>query len=194
MLFTFFLSKAEKQRRREQEIRRGMMHIRRHIKTLGKNIVDFREKAVEARRIGANDQLKMITDSIKRSLLQMRTQERQLLAIETAIQLKNQAESMSQFASSMQAVSSSISEAFGNTNLDKTIEQYEQAMLQADDMNMAMDVFLNTTSEMLDVNALDENLVDDTEVQQMLNEDFQRASLSEIDLRIDQALKSQGVK
>ena len=193
MFIPFFQSKAERKRQREQEIRRGMRQIRLHIKTLNKNITEFRDKAVEARRIGATDQLKMLTDSIKRSLLQMRTQERQLLAIETAIQIKGQAESTSQFALSMQAISTAIAESFGNADLDKTITQYEQATLQADEMGIAMDDFLTSSSEMLENGLADNSLVNDAEVQQMLNEDFQRASLSEIDQRIDQALQ-QGVK
>lgn len=192
MKIPFFPSKDERRRQREQEIRRGMMHIRRHINSLNKNITDFRQKAVEARRIGAVDQLKMIKDTIKRSMLQMRTQERQLLAIETAIQLKGQAESTSQFASSMQAISSAIGEAFGSADLDKTIAQYEQAMLQSDDMSLSMDEFLSTTSEMLNESNTDTSLVNDAEIQQMLNEDFERSSISDLDLRIDEALK-QGV-
>lgn len=191
MILSLFQSKAERRRLREQEIRRGIMHIRRYIKTLNKNIIDYREKAVEAKRIGATDQLTMITNAIKRSLLQVRTQERQLLAIETAIQLKNQAESMSQFAKSMQAVSTSIAEDFSDADLNQTISQYEQAITQAEDMHAAMDVFLDTTSDMLDANATDERLVSDTEIQQMLEEDYQQSSLLEIGGQIDEVLKRQ---
>ncbi len=144
-----FKSKAKRKMERDMEIRKGIQSIRRNIRNLEKNVKEYRGKAVRARQIEALDQLNVVRDALRRSMAQIRLQERQLLAIETAMQMKNQAESMSQFASSMTAVSSSIAEAFGSADMDTTLANYERAMSQADDMEERMSLFLDMSADAL---------------------------------------------
>ena len=183
-----FKSKAQRQMDRDIEIRRGIQTLKRNLRSLDKNVSDYRSKAVRAKQIEATDQLKVLKDAIRRSLAQSRMQERQLLAIETAMQMKNQAESMEQFASSMQAVSQSISAAFGGTDLNQTMGNYERAMAQAKDMEERMNLFLDMSSDMMGVEGGADDLVSDEEIDRLIDADTGMNESRALDARIDAEL------
>lgn len=186
---SLFMSRRQRQLQREHDIRKGIQAIRRNLRALEKNMRDYRFKAVRAKQIGADDQLRVLRDAIGRSLSQMRLQERQLLAIETAQQMKNQAEAMQTFASSMTAVSTSIASAFGGTDMDTVMSNYERAMSQAQDMEERMNVFLDMSSDMLGSEAGADELVTADEIDRLIEEDVQMAESRKLDDRIDEALR-----
>lgn len=185
---SLFKSKAERRLERDMEIRKGISAVRRNITSLEKNIRDYRDKAVRARQIGAQDQLNVLRDAIRRSMAQIRSQERQLLAIETAMQMKNQAETMQTFAVSMQAVSRSIAEAFGGTDMQATLSNYQKAMAQAQDMEERMDLFLDMTADSLGARSDGEDLVSMDEIDRLIDQDVQTAEASRLDAKIDAAI------
>lgn len=185
---SLFKSKAERRLERDMEIRTGIQAVRRNIRSLEKNVQDYRGKAVRARQIGAQDQLNVLRDAIRRSMAQIRSQERQLLAIETAMQMKNQAETMQQFATSMQAVSRSIAEAFGGTDIRTTVANYERAMAQAHDMEERMDLFLDMTADTLGAHGEGEDLVSMEEIDRLIDQDLQTVETSRLDAKIDAAM------
>ena len=49
---------------RDVEIRRGIQTVRRNLRTLEKNVSDYRSKAVRAKQIEANDQLRGLKDAV----------------------------------------------------------------------------------------------------------------------------------
>jgi hypothetical protein len=189
---SLFKSKAQRRMERDLEIRKGLQAIRRNINTLDKNIRQYREKAVRARQIEAQDQLAVLRDAIRRSMAQIRMQERQLLAMETAMQMKNQAESMQQFATSMQAVSRSIAEAFGGTDMESTLANYEKAMMQAQDMEERMNLFLDLSADVMGTEGTSEELVSLEEIDRLIEEDLQAAEANRLDARIDAVLERAG--
>jgi hypothetical protein len=96
--------------------------------------------------------------------------ERQLLTIEAAYQMKNQAESFAVFAESMGVVSKSINEVYKTTDLEQTQKNFEHAMMQAETMSQRMDLFLDMTKESLfeQDSRAGEALVTDEEIDQMI--------------------------
>lgn len=165
-----FKSKEERRIARDMEIKKGIQRIRRQMKELQKSEEDWLEKARKAARIGANDQLAFIRKSLKATTFQRRMLERQLLTIEAAFQMKNQAESFAVFAESMGVVSKSINEVYKTTDLEATQKNFEHAMMQADTMSQRMDLFLDMTKDSLfeTDSVAGEQLVTDEEIDQMI--------------------------
>ena len=111
-------------------------------------------------------------------------------AIETAMQIKNQAEGHAQFAKSMQAVSRSIGEMFDSTNLAETQRDFERAMVKAETLEQQMDIFLDmTASSMLSYEGSGDDLVSDEEIDSMIQDEVvAEESTSELDQAIADGL------
>ncbi|MCB9894373.1 MAG: hypothetical protein H6839_07985 [Planctomycetes bacterium] len=188
-----FKSKEERRIARDMEIKKGIQRIRRQIKELGKSEEEWLEKARQAARIKAADQLAFVRKSLKATTFQRRMLERQLLTIEAAYQMKNQAESFSTFAESMGVVSKSINEVYKTTDLEATQKNFEHAMMQAETMSQRMDLFLDMTKDSLfeTDSVAGEQLVSDEEIDQMIGvstEERKKLTREELDREIAREL------
>ena len=76
----------------------------------------------------------------------------------------------------MNALSKSIAEVFGATNMAQTQINFEKAMAQASDMETRMETFLeNTTDTMFSSEPTgDDSVVEDAEIEKMLQEEVER--------------------
>ena len=188
-----FKSKEERRIARDMEIKKGIQRIRRQMKELSKSEEEWLGKAREAARIGAADQLAFVRKSLKATTFQRRMLERQLLTIEAAFQMKNQAESFSVFAESMGVVSKSINEVYKTTDLEATQKNFEHAMMQADTMSQRMDLFLDMSKDSLfeTDSVAGEQLVTDDEIDQMIGvntEERRKMTREELDREIAREL------
>ncbi|MCZ7605399.1 MAG: hypothetical protein M5U25_04870 [Planctomycetota bacterium] len=188
-----FKSKEERRIARDMEIKKGIQRIRRQIKELGKSEEEWLEKARQAARIKANDQLAFVRKSLKATTFQRRMLERQLLTIEAAYQMKNQAESFATFAESMGVVSKSINEVYKTTDLEATQKNFEHAMMQAETMSQRMDLFLDMSKDSLfeTDSVAGEQLVTDDEIDQMIGvstEERKKLTREELDREIAREL------
>ncbi|MBZ0135952.1 MAG: hypothetical protein K8I27_06225 [Planctomycetes bacterium] len=188
-----FKSKEERRIARDMEIKKGIQRIRRQMKELQKSEEDWLEKARKAARMGANDQLAFVRKSLKATTFQRRMLERQLLTIEAAFQMKNQAESFAIFAESMGVVSKSINEVYKTTDLEATQKNFEHAMMQADTMSQRMDLFLDMSKDSLfeTDSVAGEQLVTDEEIDQMIGvstDDRKKLTREELDREIAREL------
>lgn len=188
-----FKSKEERRIARDMEIKKGIQRIRRQIKELGKSEEEWLEKARQAASIKANDQLAFVRKSLKATTFQRRMLERQLLTIEAAYQMKNQAESFSIFAESMGVVSKSINEVYKTTDLEATQKNFEHAMMQAETMSQRMDLFLDMSKDSLfeTDSVAGEQLVTDDEIDQMIGvstEERKKLTREELDREIAREL------
>ena len=165
-----FKSKAERKLERDLKIRGGLKKIQRQIKKLEKGEQGYLKKAVKAREAGDGANLNFIRNALKKTMSQRRILERQLLTLETAIQLKDQAEAHAQFASSMTELSRAIAEAFGETDFSKSLEEFERAMTQAESMEQRMDIFLDMSEESMEARseASTVDTVDDAEIDALI--------------------------
>jgi phage shock protein A len=169
-----FKSAEDRRIERELRIRKGINSIRRNIRDLERNEKQYLEKARRAMRMGSQE----------------RAMERQLLNIETALQIKNQAEAHAEFATAMNSLSRSISEMFGATDFTRTQKEFERAMLRAQTMEERADLFLESSSSSLfGYEGTTDDLVTDEEIDRMIEDEVvAEESRSELDEAIDEGL------
>lgn len=186
-----FKSREERRIERDIEIRKGVNSLRRNIRDLFKHERSYIEKAKRAKKIGDKQQYEFLRRQLKKTAAQKRMRERQLLSIETAIQIKDQAESDADFAKSMGAVAKSIAEVYGSVDFAKTQKNFEKAMYQAETLKEQMEVFLEMTQEhvMADEVEGEEEIISDKEIDRMLEEEVVREESESVDKDIEKGLK-----
>jgi hypothetical protein len=168
-----FKSKEEKRIERDIEVRKGVNSLKRNIRDLAKHEVSYIAKAKKAKKIGDQSQYDFLKRQLKKTAGQRRMRERQLLSIETAVQIKNQAESDADFAKSMGAVAKAVSEVYGSVDFAKTQKNFEKAMMQADTLQQQMEIFLEMTQEHVMSGEVEgeDQVVTDAEIDKMLDEE-----------------------
>lgn len=183
-----FKSKDERNMERSMEIKRGINKIKRNLGELGKHEQEWLRKAKRARTIDDAQQFAFLRAQLKKTAVQRRLRERQLLSLETALQIKNQAEADVDFAQSMGAMSKAVSELYGSVDMAKTQLQFEKAMASAETMRERMDMFLDMINESFtgEVEGA-EDLVDDKEIDKLLEGEAAREASS--DKEIDAGLR-----
>ncbi len=186
-----FKSKEEKRIERDIEVRKGVNSLKRNIRDLAKHEFSYIAKAKKAKRIGDNSQYDFLKRQLKKTAGQRRMRERQLLSIETAVQIKNQAESDADFAKSMGAVAKAVSEVYGSVDFAKTQKNFEKAMMQADTLQQQMEIFLEMTQEHVMSGEVEgeDQVVSDAEIDKMLDEEVVHEEGGSVDKDIEKGLK-----
>jgi hypothetical protein len=187
-----FKSKEEKRIERDIEVRKGVNSLKRNIRDLAKHESSYILKAKKAKKIGDSSQYEFLKRQLKKTAGQRRMRERQLLSIETAVQIKNQAESDADFAKSMGAVAKAVSEVYGSVDFAKTQKNFEKAMMQADTLQQQMEIFLEMTQEHVMSGEVEgeDQVVSDAEIDKMLDEEVEHEeSSSTLDKDIEKGLK-----
>jgi len=186
-----FKSKEEKRIERDIEVRKGVNSLKRNIRDLAKHEVSYIAKAKKAKKIGDNSQYDFLKRQLKKTAGQRRMRERQLLSIETAVQIKNQAESDADFAKSMGAVAKAVSEVYGSVDFAKTQKNFEKAMMQADTLQQQMEIFLEMTQEHVMSGEVEgeDQVVSDAEIDKMLDEEVVHEEGGSVDKDIEKGLK-----
>jgi hypothetical protein len=189
---SLFKSKEERRIERNIEVRKATTQIRRQLASNAKHEADYIEKAKRARKLGWQNQYEFLKKAIKKTATIRVQLERQLLALESAVQIKEQAEGHFEFASAMNALSKSIAEVFGATDMAKTQVNFEKAMSQAESLEERMDTFLEMTSEtMFDYEGSSEGgLVKDADIDKMLEEEITHEERAGVDDEIEKDLSA----
>lgn len=185
-----FKSKEEKRMERTMEIKRGVAEIKRNIKKLHQHERDWLVKARRARKMSDKDQFEFLKKQLKKTAVQKRLRERQLLSLETALQIKNQAEADVEFAESMNSMSKAMMELYGSVNMGKIQMNFQKAMNQAETMKERMDIFLDAINESFtsDVEGADD-LVSDKEIDRLIEEEVVHEEKGAADADIEKGLK-----
>ena len=187
-----FKSSEEKRIERDIEVRKGVNSLKRNIRDLAKHEGSYILKAKKAKKIGDQSQYDFLKRQLKKTAGQRRMRERQLLSIETAVQIKNQAESDADFAKSMGSVAKAVSEVYGSVDFAKTQKNFEKAMMQADTLQQQMEIFLEMTQEHVMSGEVEgeDQVVSDAEIDKMLNEEVEHEESSgSLDKDIEKGLK-----
>jgi hypothetical protein len=187
-----FKSKEEKRIERTIEVRKGINSLKRNIRDLYKHELSYITKAKRARKMGDKDQYAFLKNQLKKTASQKRSRERQLLSIETAMQIKNQAESDADFAKSMGSVAQAVSDVYGQVDFVKTQKNFEKAMMQAETLQQQMQIFLEMTQEhvMAGETEGDEAFVSDTDIERMLSEEVEHEESEDLDSEIEKGIQS----
>ena len=164
-----FKSKEERRLEREIEIRKSVQLLKKNIRDLTRNEKEYLVKARRAKDLSSGEQVEFLKKTLKRTASQKRLLERQLLNVETAVQIKNQAEAHAGFAKAMNSLARGIGEMFGSTNMAKTQKDFERAMGQAESLEQQMELFLDMSSQsMFGYEPSGEEIVTDEEIDRML--------------------------
>jgi len=184
-----FKSKEERKLERDMEIRRGINEFKRNLRSLERHEKEYLKKAKRAKQIGAPDQLEFIKRTLKQTASQRRLLERQLLAIETAAQRKDQAEMQGQFYRSLAAISRSIGEVMRDVNPAEAQKNFEKAMAQAETVEQQAQLFLEMSSEtMFTEAAASEDLVKDEEIDRLIEAEVAHDESKLVDKEIEAGL------
>lgn len=185
-----FKSKEEKRIARTMEIKKGIAEIRRNIKKLGAHEVDWLTKARRARKMSDKEQFEFLKKQLKKTAVQKRLRERQLLSLETALQIKTQAEGDVEFAQSMNSMSKALMEVYGAVDMGKIQTNFQKAMAQAESMKERMDIFLDAIQESFagEVEGADD-LVSDKEIDRLIDSEVAHEESGEADADIEKGLK-----
>ncbi len=189
---SLFKSKEERRIERNIQVRKAATQIRRQIAANEKHEAEYVEKAKRARKLGWDNQYQFLKKAIKKTAIIKVRLERQLLALESAVQIKEQAEGHYEFANAMSALSKSIAEVFGATDMEKTQVNFEKAMSQAETLEEKMDTFLEMTSDsMFDYEGSSEKeLVSDADIDKMLEEEVAHEERQGVDDDIEKDLSA----
>jgi hypothetical protein len=187
-----FKSKEERRIERNLQVRKAIAQIRRQIAANTRHEADYIAKAKRARKLGWNNQYEFLKKAIKKTATIKVRLERQLLALESAVQIKEQAEGHYEFANAMNALSRSIAEVFGATDMAKTQVNFEKAMAKAESLEERMDAFLEMTSEsMFDYEGSAEGeLVSDADIDKMLEEETAHEERAGVDDEIEKDISA----
>ena len=183
-----FKSDAERRAERNLRIKRAMREIQRNLQRGDKVLEGFKSKAVRAKQIGDMGQLAAIRLAMKRAFALKRVQERQLLAIENALQMKDMAESVNIFASAMKAVSQAVGAAFGRVDMTGGLQEFETAMGKAATLQDQVDVFLDAASG-TDAADADDCGVTDAELDALIEDAAVAAESELVDERVKAGLE-----
>jgi len=185
-----FKSRRERELDREVAVRRGIHHIRRTIRELERAQEQYVAQARRAKQIGDQAQLGFLRQTIKRTMRQRLLMERQLLSIETARQLKKQAEAHARFAEALIAIGKSMGEFLGGIDLERTQRSFEKALEGARTWEERMNVFLDMVSEQAvsDTEAAAGEEVSDEEIEELIEAGGTEVQTADIDEKIKKAL------
>jgi len=179
-----FESEANRRIRREMKVRQAMRQMQKNVRQQDKFQTDYVVAARKAREIGDQSQYAYLRGALKRTMACKKLLQRQMLAIQSALMVKKQAEANHEFAKSMGALSRDISRLFGATDLEKTQADWEKAMLQAETMEERMNLFLEGVEGTFAEEGITAEGVSDDEIDRMIEAEVttgQQKQLDELD-------------
>ena len=189
---SLFKSKEERRIERNIQVRKAASQIRRQIAANEKHEADYIVKAKRAKKLGWANQYEFLKKAIKKTATVKVQLERQLLALESAILIKEQAEGHAAFAGAMNALSTSIAEVFGATDMARTQVNFEKAMAQSESLEERINAFLETTSESMFryEGSPEGELVSDGDIEKMLAGEIEHEEKEGIDADIDKDISA----
>jgi len=185
-----FKSKEERRLERDMVARRALANFKRQIVQQDKHEKDYIQKAIRAKQLGDQRMLETLKAQIRRTHLMKYRFERSMLVLETAMQAKEQIESFEVFGQAMGAISKSIEQSFGVTNLVKTQKEYEMAMGKASNMEQRIDLFLESSMDAVEdvSDAEAAAAISDGDLDRMLSADAAKAE--DVDSEIEAGLRN----
>lgn len=170
---SLFRPKKKKRADIEIDIRRGINALRRSMNTLEKHKQSYIEKARRAKKIGDSKQFQFLKNALKNTIGEIRQRERQLLSIETALEMKEQSEADTNLAKAMQSISKSIAESYSKSDFTKMQKHFEEALTKAESLEKGIDIFLNMAYNQTLAGKTEskENMVTDVEIESLIKEE-----------------------
>ena len=192
-----FESEANRRIRREMKVRHAMREMQKNLKQQEGSQTQFIAAARCAREIGDQGQYAYLRGAIKKTIACKNLLQRQLLAIQSAMMIKKQAEANHEFAKSMGSLSKDISRLFGATDLEKTEADWERAMAQAETMEERMNLFLEGVEGTFAAEGATNEAVKDSEIDRLIDAEVaagQKKELDELEQLRSEIAQARGTK
>jgi hypothetical protein len=185
-----FKSRDEKELERQIRMKQFMTKIRREIADCDKKVKTYIQYAKRAKQIGDPSSLATSKSGLKQVLVAKRLRERQLLHLEIAMTIRDQAEADVNFARAMKEVSVAITELVQSVNMTEIQMQYERAMAQSETLKEQSESFIETASQTVqDRETGSEQVVTDSEIDKLIEEEAARSEADTFDKNIEKGLK-----
>ena len=183
-----FKSQEERRIERDIQIRKTQAMFKKRTNELMKAELEFIETAKDAKKIGSKKHYELARKAYRESNFKRKRVEQQQLTLSILTQMKSQVESDSEFAKAFRGVSKTVSELFKVADLASTQKEFELAMQKAKNMQERMDVFLESSSDLM----LDEDMsgesVSDAEFDKLVEDEAVHEE-SEVDDEIESGLR-----
>ncbi len=185
-----FKSRDEKELERQIRIKQFITKIRREIGDCDKKVKTYIQYAKRAKQIGDPQSLATSKSGLKQVLVAKRLRERQVLHLEIAMTIRDQAEADVNFARAMKEVSIAISQLVQSVNMTEIQMQYERAMAQSETLKEQSESFIETASQTVqDRETGSEQIVSDGEIDKLIEEEAARSEADPFDKNIEKGLK-----
>jgi hypothetical protein len=185
-----FKSRDEKELERQIRIKQFITKLRREIGDCDKKVKTYIQYAKRAKQIGDPQSLATSKSGLKQVLVAKRLRERQVLHLEIAMTIRDQAEADVHFARAMKEVSVAISELVKSVNMTEIQMQYERAMAQSETLKEQSESFIETASQTVqDRETGAEEVVKDAEIDKLIEEEAARSEADSFDKNIEKGLK-----
>ena len=192
-----FESETNRRIRREMKVRQAMRQLQKNLKQQEGFQADYIAAARKAREISDQAQYAYLRGALKKTMACKKLLQRQLLAVQSALMIKKQAEANHEFAKSMGALSKDISRLFGATDLEKTEADWEHAMAQAETMEDRMNLFLEGVEGTFAAEGVSNDAVSDEDLDRLIEAEVavgQKQELDELDQLRAEIAKERGSK
>ena len=185
-----FKSRDEKELERQIRIKQFITRIRREIGDCDKKMKTYIQYAKRAKQIADQQSLATSKSGLKQVLVAKRLRERQVLHLEIAMTIRDQAEADVNFAKAMKEVSIAITELVKSVNMTEIQMQYERAMAQSETLKEQSESFIETASQTVqDRESGSEQVVKDDEIDKLIEEEAARTEADSFDKGIEKNLK-----
>lgn len=184
-----FKSSEERQMERNIRLKQFLTKIRREIIECDRRVKQYLEYAKRAKQTADPQSLATAKSALKQTLVAKRLRERQLLHLQIAMTVKDQAAADVNFARAMKEVATAIQELVQSVNMTQIQMQYEKSMAQSEALKDQMESFIDTASQTVqDRDMQSEAVVSDKEIDSLIEEEVARAEGDTLEKDIEKGL------
>lgn len=185
-----FKSREEKDLERQIRVKQNIAKIKRDISDCDKRAKEFIQFARRAKQVGDAQSLASAKSGLKQTMIAKRLRERQLLHLQIAMTIRDQADADVSFAKAMKEVSAAITELCKSVNMTQIQLEYERAMGQSEMLKDRMEQFISDASATVQERETGaEEIVRDEEIDKLIEEEAVRAESTELDRQIQESLR-----
>ena len=145
-----FKSKAKKEFEKKMQIKKARNDMVKQIDSLEKMKADYKDKAVRAKQINSESQLKLALSGYKMAAMQQRRIQEMLLNFDLTSQMKDMSQTTSDFLQSMSMFSRDIAKITKNSDFLKVQQEFEFAMNSVEESSEKLDDMLESSTQIYD--------------------------------------------
>ena len=145
-----FKSKQQKEFDKKMQIKKARNDMVKQINNLEKMKADYKDKAVQAKQLGSESQLKLALSGYKMAAMQQKRIQEMLLNFDLTSQMKDMSQTTADFLNSMSLFSRDIAKITNNSDFLKVQQEFEYAMTSVEESSERLDDMLDTSSQTFD--------------------------------------------